>query len=588
MTAKSATDANDVTRPNDAVPQGEKSLLDRLSYSPIVVLLIAILLVLIVPPLIYLIQTSFYNTNDDGSFGSFTTRFYIELVTAPRFVEITWTTFLYSIGSAAIAIILGVGQAWIVERTNTPLRQYVFLFAIISLGIPHVLYTVSWLLILGKSGPVTEFLRVLFNTDAVVFDVYSLAGMTLVEGLTYTPLAFLLISSVFRAADAAFEEASLMSGAGIRETFQNITLKLAMPAVLALMMLIVIRAFESFEVPALVGIPGGVYVLSTDIYDAINENMPPLYGQAGAFSVGLLAIVIVMLYFYNRLSRHAERYQTITGKGYRPRPMNLGPWRYLTASVLVLFFIMLIVLPVVVLLWASLMPYHQHFSIAALQNLTVSNYVDVFKSQSLRGSVVNTLILGAGTATLVAAFTALCAWFAVRRFRGAWLLDQLATMPLIFPAIVMGVAFLQVFLQLPFAFYGTLASIILASVVRYLPYGMRYSYAGILQIHTELEEASSISGARQASTFLRIVMPLVAPAMVTCWLFVFLLAVRAVSLPILLVGPDSQVVAVSIFEMWENGQITQLAALGIVWMSFMTMVSTAFYLAAKRYGLTVS
>jgi iron(III) transport system permease protein len=197
------------------------------------------------------------------------------------------------------------------------------------------------------------------------------------------------------------------------------------------------------------------------------------------------------------------------------------------------------------------------------------------------------LILGGATATAVVPFTALCAWLAVRRYKGGWFLDQMATMPLIFPAIVMGVAFLQVFLNMPFALYGTLLSVVIASVVREMPYGMRYSYAGVLQIHTELEEASAVSGAGQVGTFLRIVMPLVAPAMITCWLFLFLIAVRAVSMPILLVGPNSQVVAVTLFDLWENGQVTELAAMGMAWMALMTVVSALFYIIVRRYRLSL-
>ena len=569
-----------------ALPAGPSSW-NRQRYSWVVPILIVVMLVMLVPPIVHLVETSFYTTKPDGSFGDFTFRYYQDMVANPRFMRYAINTTIYAAGSAVVAIVLGVGQAWIVERTNTPFRQYVFLFSIVSLGIPNVLYTVSWLLILGKSGPVNALLMALTGSKEPVFEVYTMWGMIVIEGISWAPLAFLMLSSVFRAADASFEEASLMSGASIGKTFHNITLKLAMPAVLALTMLIVIRAFESFEIPALVGLPGNVYVLATDIYDAVNRTIPPNYGQAGAFSMGLLAIVIVMLYYYNRLSRHAERYQTITGKGYRPRLMNLGSLRYVTAGVLVLFFIVIIVLPVGILLWASFLPYHQHFSFDALQTLTTRNYVNVFNSQSLRGSVGNTVILGIGAATFTASFTALCAWFAVRRYKGAWLLDQLATAPLIFPAIVLGVAMLQVYLQLPFPFYGTLISIIFACAIRYLPYGMRYAYAGILQIHTELEEASSISGARQLATFLRIVVPLVAPALMTCWLFVFLLAVKAVSLPILLVGPDSQIVAVTLFDMWQNGQITELAAMGVSWMAFMTVISTVFYVVARRYGLTV-
>jgi iron(III) transport system permease protein len=463
----------------------------------------------------------------------------------------------------------------------------VFLISIISLGIPSVLYTVSFLLILGKAGPLNQILMALFGSSEPIINVYSLWGMIIIEGIDFSPLAFLLLSSVFRSNDASFEEASMMSGAGISQTFRHITLKLAIPGILALLILIFIRAFESFETPALVGRPGNVHVLTTDIYESIQASVPPNYGQAGSFSMALLAIVVVMLYFYNKLSRHAERYQTITGKGFRPRAMDLGKWRYFTAGLLVVMFIIIIGLPVGIVVYASFLPYYEGITKQSLGLFTWANYLQVFNSHSFKGSIGNTLTLGAATATIVGPFTALCAWLAVRRYRGGWLLDQLATMPLIFPAIVMGVAFLHVFLQMPFGLYGSLLSVIIASTVRFLPYGMRYSYAGVLQVHRELEEASAISGARQVTTFLRIVIPLVAPALITCWLFVFLLAVKAVSMQILLVGPNSQVVAVTLFDLWENGQVTELAAMGVTWMALMTVVSTAFYIIARRYGLSI-
>jgi iron(III) transport system permease protein len=233
------------------------------------------------------------------------------------------------------------------------------------------------------------------------------------------------------------------------------------------------------------------------------------------------------------------------------------------------------------------LPYYEGITKQSFGLMTWANYLQVLNSSSFKGSIGNTLILGAATASVVGPFTALCAWLAARRYRGGWMLDQLATMPLIFPAIVMGVAFLNVFLQLPFGLYGSLLSVIIASTVRYLPYGMRYSYAGVLQVHRELEEASAISGARQVTTFLRVVMPLVAPALITCWLFVFLLAVKAVSMQILLVGPNSQIVAVTLFDLWENGQVTELAAMGVTWMALMTVASTGFYIIARRYGLSV-
>ncbi len=556
-------------------------------YSPVVIALVVIMLTLMLPPIIFLLNSSVHTIKPDGSFDQFTLRFYKELITNPRFFNNFINTTVYATGSAVVAIVLGTIQAWIVERTNTPLRRYVFLVSIISLGIPSVLYTVAFLLLLGKKGPVNEVLALLLGPGKVYLDVYTMWGMVIIEGIDFAPLVFLLLASVFRSADASFEEASMTSGAGITQTFRHITLKLALPGIFALLILIFIRAFESFETPALVGRPGGIFVLTTDIYKAAQLDTPPNYGQAGAFSVALLAVVMVLLYWYNRLSRYAERFQTITGKGFRSRVMDLGNWRYATAAILVVMFIVIIVLPVGIVVWASFLPYYQPFSFAAMSLFTLENFAEVLDAGLLLDSVGNTLILGVATATAVSLFTTVCAWLAVRRYKGGWLLDQLATMPLILPSIVLGVALLQVFLNTPFGLYGTLTSLVLASMVRYLPYGMRYSYAGVLQIHTELEEASAMSGGHRVSTFVRIVVPLVAPALITCWLFVFLSATKAVSLMILLIGPDSQIVAVTIFDLWENGALPELAALGVAWTAFMTVIASIFYYFTRRYGLTV-
>ncbi len=555
-------------------------------YSPLVIVLAAVLIILILPAVIYLCQASLHETNFDGSFGDFTGRYYIELITGERFLNNCLNALIYAFGSAIVAISIGVALAWIVERTNTPFKHWVLILSIVSLGIPSVLYTISFLMLLGKAGPVNQLLMVLLGSEEPLLNVYSLWGMIIVEGIEFAPLSFLLLSSVFRSTDASFEEASMMSGANIFQTFNNITFKLAMPGILALIILIFIRAFESFETPALVGLPGGVAVLTTDIYESI-EEMPANYGQAGAFSIMLLLIVGVLLYFYNQLSRKAERFQTITGKGFRPRPLDLGKWRWMTLAVLIFLFFIIIGFPLGIVFWVSMVPYFDGVSMEALSLFTFDNYRTIAKAGSLQDSLGNTIVLGIAAASLVAPFTALCAWLAVRRHKGAWILDQLATAPLIFPAIVMGMAFLQLILNMPFGLYGTLLSIIIASMVRYLPYGMRYSYAGILQIHTELEEASAMSGARQSTTFIRIVMPLVAPAMLTCWLFVFLVSVKAVSIPILLAGPKSQVVAITLFDMWENGITNELAALGMSWTAFMTAISVLFYWLAKKYGLSL-
>jgi iron(III) transport system permease protein len=561
----------------------------RLSVSPLVALLAAVLLILILPPTLFLVDTSLHTTNPDGSLGQFTLRYYRQLFTSPYLASSLWNTIVYAIGSAAVAITLGVIAALIVERTNAPGRRYAFLAAILSLGIPHVLYVVAWLLLLGRAGPVNELIGVMRGGagEGPALDVYSMWGMALIEGVGFAPLTFLLMAAVLRSTDASFEEAAMMSGAGPLRTFRTITLRMGLPGILALLLLVIIRAFESFEVPALVGLAGNVSVLTTDIYQSSKNSSMPNYGESGAYSVCLLLIVVLLLVWHHRLSRHARRFQTITGKGYRPRIIDLGGGRFVAAALLLAAFLLVTALPVGMLVFASLQPFYEGLTPESFERFTLDNYVTILAPGSFRDSIANTLLLGAATATAVVPLTALCAWLAVRRRPGAWLLDQIATAPLIFPAIVMSVAFLQVFVSLPLPLYGTLISVIIASTVRYLPYGMRYAYAGVLQIHEDLEDAAKTSGAGPGLVFMRVVLPLISAALVSCWLFVFLLAVQNVALPLMLVGPGTEIVAVTLFDLWQNGQVTELAAMGVLWVALMLVVSAGFYLTARRYQLNV-
>jgi iron(III) transport system permease protein len=558
----------------------------RLQISPLVAVLALVLLILIVPPTIYLIATSLYTTKPNGAFDQLTLQYYRELFSSPFFASSLLNTVIYAVGSAAVAITLGVTQAMIVERTNTPGRRYVFLMAVISLGIPHVLYTVSWMLLLGHTGPINALIAAIVGSSGPVINVYSLWGMILVEGVGFAPLTFLLMSAVLRSTDASFEEAALMAGAGPLKTFRSITLRLGLPGILALMLLIGIRAFESFEVPALVGLAGNVTVLTTNIYQSSKNTGMVDYGQSGAYAVCLLLIVGLLLLWHNRLAHNAHQFQTITGKGYRPRVINLGLWRYATAALLLLIFVLVIVLPVGILIFTSLVPFYDGLHWDSFGRLSFENYSVLFGPGSFRDSIFNTLVMGIVTATVVVPFTALCAWLAVRRHPGASLLDQLTTAPLVFPAIVMSVAFLHVFVNSPIPLYGTLISVIIASAVRYLPYGMRYAYAGVLQIHTDLEDAATTAGAGGVATFMRVVVPLIGPALVSCWLFIFLLTVQSVALPLMLVGPGTELIAVTLFDMWQNGQITELAAMGVLWMSVMLVVSACFFFVTRKYQLS--
>ncbi len=545
-----------------------------------------VLTALMVPPLWILVQDSLTITNAAGDITGWTLRHFTKLVSDRNALLSFWNTLVFAIGSTMLSLILGGVLAWLVERTNAPFKILAYLATIISMGTPYILHVIAWLFLLGKVGPLNDVYRTLTGSPDNLFNVNSMAGMILIEGFLWSPLVFLLLGSTFRAANADMEEAARMSGASVFDTLWRISLRMAMPAILALALFVFIRAIGGFEVPALVGMPGRIFVLTTDVYEA-TIVVPPDLGFAAAFSVVMVVIVAVLLYFYGRLSRHAERFHSVTGKGYRPRPFDLGRGRWIAGAIIIANFLVVLVLPLLTLLWMSLLPFLRSFGIAGLTALTLKNYRTVFTAHGYFDLALNSLSVAAAAATAIMLITALAGWIAARNGPGGRWLDQLATLSLVFPGICLGVAVMEVYLRVPLPIYGSLWIIAIAYVIRYMPYGMRYVYAGVLQLHRELEEAAGVAGAGSLTTLRRIVAPLLTPALVAGWLFIFLIANKELSIAVLLASPGAQVIAVSIFDQWVNGQGGELAAFGLVWTVLMTLIACLFFAQMRRGGTDV-
>lgn len=544
-----------------------------------------ITLFLVLPPLYSVIQTSLYTTTFTGELDQFTLRYYEDLLRELRVLGPFLNTLYFSVGSAVLATLFGGTVAWIVTRTDTPLRGLGYFTAFASFGTPFILYTIGWLLLLGKAGPVNHWLKILFNQSVPVINVYSLAGMIFIEALLWSPFVFLMLAASFRSMDPSLEEASAACGAKVWQTMRRISLRLMLPAFFSVLLLIFIRAFEAFEIPALVGLPGDIRVLTTAIYlDA--QRLPPQYGNAGAFSVLLMLVVAATLYLYFRVTRDGDRFHTVTGKGFRPAVIQLGRWRYVAAAGLLFYSFVLLVVPFLIILWASFLPFYMQPSLEGIARFTLKNYILALNFPKITESIKNSILLGLCSATLVMVLTMLASWILVRsKLRGRWLLDLLTTLPLLFPGIVMGLAIVRFYLNVPIPVYGTLWILLIAFVTRYIPYGLRYTHSGLLQLHKELEEASYVSGASWLNCMRRITLPLIMPSFLGGWVFVFLLSAKELSMSILLVSPNTPVVSVAIYELWENGQVGELAAFSVIWTAILVSIAVAYYLFARRFGV---
>ena len=487
----------------------------------------------------------------------------------------------FAAATSLFAFAIGTLLAFVNERTNVPFKRLFYTLSIVPLVIPGVLFVVAWILLGSpKIGLVNLALQRLTGFDAVFVDVYTLWGMAFVDGLHYSPLAFLLMSAAFRAIDPALEEAALTSGAGIVAIAWHITFRLAWPAAFATLLILFVRALESFEVPALLGLPAGIHVFTSAIYAAMHRY-PANVGLACAYAVMLLALTSLGLWLQSRLTVRGERHATLSGRGYRRRPIDLGAFRWPVSALSMLYFLLLVGLPFLVLLWSSFQTFYAVPSRAALGRLTLEPYRFVLGFPAIGRATLNSIALAAGSATAIMLVTAVVCWVVVRsKMRGRALLDALASLPIVFPGLVLGLALMVFYLHVDVAVYGTLWILFIAYATRFLPYGIRYNTASMLGIHRELEESAAVSGASWWTTFRLVVLPLLRPGFIAGWIYIAIVAIRELSSSILLYAPGSEVLSVVIWELWENGQYVELSALGVL----MTLALFALVMIAQPFA----
>jgi iron(III) transport system permease protein len=552
----------------------------------IIGLSVALVAWLALVPLVFLFWESFLTPQTASVAAQFTLENYRIAYFSAETVRLFFNSVEFAIGAAFFSLIVGTFFAWMNERTNTPFKSLFFALSLIPLVIPSILFTVSWIMLASpKIGIINLVLQSWFNTDAVPFNIYSMGGMIWVDGLHYSPMAFLLMTAAFRSMDPSLEESALMSGASVVKIAWRITIRLAWPAVLASWLILFVRAIESFEVPALLGLPVGIQVYTSSIYQAINQY-PSKIGLASSYAVTLLLVTSIGIYFQSRFSGQGSKYSTVTGKGFRPRSMDLGKWRYLTAALFILYFFIVVVLPFLVLVWSSLQKYYSVPSMAALGRLTLDPYRAVLSYPAFGTSVWNSAILALGTATFIMLVTSVIAWIVVKtKLPGRWLLDNLASLPLVFPGLVLGLSIMVCYLTLPVGIYGTIWIMFIAYITRFLPYGMRYNLTSMLQIHKELEESAAMSGASWSITFRRVILPLLKPGLIAGWIYIVIVSIRELSSSILLYSPGTEVVSIMIWELWQNGQYVELSALGVMMISVLFCFVLVAQFIGKKFGI---
>lgn len=541
--------------------------------------LLLVVLLSVATPLIFLILGSL---SPGGSLAEFaldelSLDNYEDVWLDPITYSVITNTVIYVVGTTIFGMSMALALAFLVERTNIPGKIWIYAMIPMTLAVPSMLQAMAWVLLLSpRIGFINTYLGYI---GLGPINIYSLGGMIFLEGLRVVPTAFLMLVPLLRGMDPALEEAAAMSGAKPSRVMRKVTFRLLLPGFVAVVIYQAITVLTVFEIPGILGLPSRIYVFSTLIYSYLSAaGGTPNYGQANALSMIYLVIAVVAIVFYSRIIARSERFAVITGKGYRPRVIDLGRWRYAAVIGVFLYILCEMLLPMMVFVYVSFLPYVQAPSLAAFATMTLSNYAKVLSSDMIGIVLWNTVILTAATSTAVVIFSLAIATVVVRSdFWGRRLLDQLAFVPHAIPGIVLGMAFFWMFLQidktgLPIA--GGVLAMTIAFTIGFLSYGTRAMNAALIQIHKELEEAAYTSGAARWRTIFRVVLPLMMPACVGLWVWVMLHVVRQAGKPLILYeGKENQVLAILIWNMWDEGYMESVAAIGTLLMLVLMIIT---------------
>ena len=545
------------------------------------------LLVLIGVPVVMVILMSL-RTGFPGEDVPLTLENFVEVYFDPGTYEILLNTLIFSVSTIAVALAFTVPLVWTLMRTDIPLKKTIYVLLTIGILIPVFLRTIAWIILLSpRIGLLNKWLQQLFDLTSPPFNLYSITGMAFIQGVSFVPGAFFMLAAAYRAMDPSLEEAAYTSGAGKLRTFLKINIPITLPAIAAVMVYLFMTAIAVFEVPAIIGMPSRILVLSSLIYSATSPATGiPNYGIAGAYGAIMLMLGLTLAFLYVRLVKQGKKYTVITGRGYRPRELALGGWKWAAIGFVFFYLSIEVFIPFAVLVWASVLPYLQLPSATAWSSMTLKHYYEIPLHVGAR-PFINTAILMFAVPTLTMIVSILVSWVVIRTqvsFRGT--MDTLAFVPHAVPGILMavGLAYLGLAYRDIFPLYGTVIIIIIAHTINWIAYGTRTTNSVMIQVHRELEEAGRVSGASAPKVLWKIVLPLIAAGVLNSWIWIGMLSYREVTMALTLYTRHNVVVSTVIWQFWGSGWIPQVSALGVILILFATIVVGTVRVVLSRVG----
>ena len=555
-------------------------------------LALVVLLWLIVLPLLMVIMVSF-RSGSPLDLGPFTLANYVLTYSYPLTYKTLLNSLLYAGISVVIVMSIAIMFAWLLERTDMPFRSLAWALMLLPIGLPSFLLTMSWILLLNpRVGVLNLILRPLLSFFGITlelgpFNIYSLGGMIFVNSITGLTTAFLLVVGAFRLINQEIEDAAHVSGANKRITLWKVTLPVLMPALTVATLYKFAGDLNDMDIPLLLGLQKQIYVLPTLIFFSAFYSTPIEWGLATALSSPFIIIALALSYaYFHFIIKQADqqKYVTVTGKAAQTRRIQLRKWRYPAFGLFLLYFFLSTALPLLVLLWASLLPSYRPPSWEALNLLSFNKYWEIAQWPNIGRVLMNTLVLGGATAILAMLVAFFISWVVVRsRVPGRFFLDAAIFVPHVLPGSLIALGLVFTYLHPAFRwlpFYGSIWIMVAGLLVTYLPFSTRLMNGALTQIHKELEEAGMVSGARRITVLMRITLPLILPPFIMGFIWVASHAFRSLTIPLMLSTQETQTISVLLFALWDrNADFSGAAALGVL----LIVVVTVLTLLSRRF-----
>ncbi len=523
--------------------------------------------------------------------AEFSTENYLALFGDEFVLEVLENTFVFAVATTAVALAVGLPIAWITERTTIRPKALIYAMMTTGLLVPPIFIGMGWTFIAHERiGVFNKALMAIFGLDKGPINIETPVGMGLIEGLTLAPLAFVLSVQVFRTMNPALEEAALTSGLSFRRTLRKITLPLARPAILAALIYIFVIGLATFDIPAVIGLSSNIYVFSTYVFtEAFPPDGLPEYGIPAALGTAMIVVAALLTLWYVQMLRESQRYQVITGKGYRATEIPIGKWAIACWTFISTYFCIGLMLPVLIVAFMAFQPYITPPTMEALQNATLLNFQEMNWEYVWRG-VKNTLILMVVTPPLILVFAFCVSWIVVRsRSQSRYVLEFGSFLPHTIPRVVISIGALMLSLyvvQNYIPLYGTVWILVIVYLIVWLPFGTRSLNSAMIQIHKELEEAAYTSGLTRTRTVGKVMVPLLRPTMLTVCIWTGLLIYREMTVAVFLVSQDNVTLPAIVWGRWTQGAPTSAAAITVLMMVALFPLMVVFWRFARRSRLS--